>query len=521
MAVCVGLEVTGKRVNVVVVEGSAKAVKFRFAFSEEIGTPPEGTEEKEFRSARLTEILKKHRVPRGNIICSLPVQDVFAREVMVPFVREDQIRKTIRFEAEEYLPGTRADNMVVDFYKIGQIEQKSRVLVFAAKKEKIRDFLAFLSSSAIEPAGTGLDAAYLFLTALACRILPSTDQSPAPAQGEKEAVSSGEESQEKTGLPLPATFVAALSEDRVCLVLAEGDRLRRVRGFRLGQNENTLEKLVREISRTIAAAPGLSSIQKVYISGPRANPLLASELTSKLGTDASLLDVSCVFKDALTDEQKGELAAAGSIALGSALAGLGIDQARINFRRDEFAYQKAFEKLKTGLACTVCLLFVICFVLCYCFQFKRSQNKHLLELHRSFAQDIFKAVVPEKKMRGENVSSIYQSYEEALNARKLRRIKTEKAQVVISALNILNEIATFVFTTRVNFQLTGCDIKQTGIVVQGIVPTIQEGQVIVAAIDGESEYLAKRSDSMKPMKDGKYEFTYTFALKQPKDNKEK
>jgi hypothetical protein len=129
--------------------------------------------------------------------------------------------------------------------------------------------------------------------------------------------------------------------------------------------------------------------------------------------------------------------------------------------------------------------------------------------------------VPEKKMRGEDVSSIYQLYEEALNARKLRRIKTEKAQVVISALNILNEIATFVFTTRVNFQLTGCDIKQTGIVVQGIVPTIQEGQVIVAAIDGESEYLAKRSDSMKPMKDGKYEFTYTFALKQPKDNKEK
>jgi hypothetical protein len=494
MAVSVGLEVTDKRVNVVVVEGSPKAVRLRSAFSEEIGKPPEGTEEKEFRSARLAEILKKHRTPRSNVVCSLPVQDVFAREVVVPFVREDQIRKTIRFEAEEYLPGTRADNMVVDFYKIGQIEQKSRVLVIAAKKDKIRAFLEFLSSSGVEPAATGLDAAYLFQAGLACRVLSYTDQPPA------------------------ATFVTALSEDRVCLVLAEGDRLRRIRGFRLGENENAVEKLVREINRTFAAAPGLSSIEKVHLLGSRANLSLASELASKLGVEVLLLDLSCVFKDSLTDERKVELAEAGGIALGSALAGLGIDETRINFRRDEFAYQRAFEKLKTGITCTDCLLFFLCFFLCYCFQFKVSQNKHLLGLQRGFAQDIFQAVAPGKKMRGEDVPSIYQSYTEEMKTRKLG-VTTEKAPVITSALEILDEIAAFVVTTKVDFQLIDCDIDQNGVKVVGTVSTQEEGQAIPAAIDREGKYLVTESVGMMAKPDGRCQFTYRFALKQPKDSK--
>jgi hypothetical protein len=227
-----------------------------------------------------------------------------------------------------------------------------------------------------------------------------------------------------------------------------------------------------------------------------------------------------VFKDTPTDEQKEELAAAGGIALGSALAGLGIGQTHMNFRREEFAYQRAFDKLKTALICAVCLLFVICFLLCYCFEFKRSQDKHLLAVQRSIAQNIFQAVARGKKMRGEDTPSIYQSYLEELKALRLGKTSEKAPPVLISALDILNEIAMCVRKTKANFQLTGCTIDQTAVTVEGIVSTQEEGQAVGAAIDRDSKYLTKKSDVMKPTKDGKCQFTYRFAMKQPKDSKE-
>jgi hypothetical protein len=517
MAVSVGLEITENRVNVVVLEGSAKAVRLRLAFSEEFGNPPEGTQEREFRAARLGEIFKKYHIPRSNIVCSLPVQDVFAREVVVPFVKEDQIRKTIKFEAEEYLPGTRADDTVVDFYKIGQVAQKSRVLVFAARKEKIHEFLALLGASAIEPAATGLDAAYLFHTALACGVLPATDHSPAPSQTQQ-GETCAQPVKENESLP-PATVIASLSEDRVCLILTEGDRLRRMRGFRLGQTEKAAEKLVREINRTLAAVPGLSRIEKVYISGSCATDALASELTEMLGTDSSVLDLSCIFKGGLTEGQRAQLSQGGSVALGSGLAGLGQEQVKIDFRRDEFAYQKAFDRLKTGLACTLCLLFFICFLLCYSFHFKLSQDKRLLSLQRSLAQGIFKTVAPDKKTPGEDISSIEQSYADLLKVLKLGK-GSEKAPAIISSLDLLNEIASLI-PAQIDVRLVDCSIDQTGVRLDAIVPTEEEKGALSAAIDRQGTYLiTESSGGSASSKDGKWQANYRFGLRQKQTKKQ-
>ena len=161
MGSATGIEITGDTLRCVVLAGSAKAPRLKKAFCESI-TPADGEENSNGGAAeRVKDLLKEKGVPTGNVVLALDGRQVYCREVVVPFLRADQIQKTIKFEAEEFMPAAPVESMVVDHYKVAEIDGKSRVLVCGVQKNVVSEILEFCRNSDFAPRVLDLDSACL------------------------------------------------------------------------------------------------------------------------------------------------------------------------------------------------------------------------------------------------------------------------------------------------------------------------------------------------------------------------
>lgn len=84
------------------------------------------------------------------------------REISVPFTKDEQIRKTVFFEAENYFTGFDLENTVLDHIKTGEDENSSTLIVSALNNETIESHLDLLKSAAIDPVAVDLDTCALF-----------------------------------------------------------------------------------------------------------------------------------------------------------------------------------------------------------------------------------------------------------------------------------------------------------------------------------------------------------------------
>src|SRR5271170_7423488 len=115
MALSCGLEVGANVIKVAILDGSARGGK--------LDSVKKG-EESDVVSV-LKEIVKKHKVPIANVVASVRAQEAVMREIVVPFTREDQISKTIKFQAENYFHSTSIDDLVIEWLKFAEVEGKS------------------------------------------------------------------------------------------------------------------------------------------------------------------------------------------------------------------------------------------------------------------------------------------------------------------------------------------------------------------------------------------------------------
>ncbi len=206
MAKGTGIEIGETAVTVVEIDGSPK--KFRITGTGR--TPIETTEPGEDRIRAVAQAvrgaMKGARASRDQVVVSLPARDVIVREIQLPFTDEEQIRKVIKFESESHLHSCDIDDVVVGFQKIGDNGQKSRVLIFAVRKDQIRDALDSLDRIGVDPLHVTIDATALFGL---WRALPS---------GQSDG-----------------TFVILdVGEVTTTAMVTQGDKIRLVRGIRLG-----------------------------------------------------------------------------------------------------------------------------------------------------------------------------------------------------------------------------------------------------------------------------------------------
>jgi len=90
---------------------------------------------------------------------------------------------------------------------------------------------------------------------------------------------------------------------------------------------------------------------------------LPAALEDGLQAPVEWIDLRDSLPHDLSDQGIDNLSSFGTIALGLAAKGVGADPIGVDFRQDDFRYQKAFDQVKVVLSCCVCLVALLLFVI--------------------------------------------------------------------------------------------------------------------------------------------------------------
>ncbi|MBI5446896.1 MAG: pilus assembly protein PilM [Deltaproteobacteria bacterium] len=101
------------------------------------------------------------------VVAALPSDQVFRREVEVPFSDARRVEQAAPLEAEESLP-IALENLVYDVHPLEKVDGRSRVLVAAAPLEKVAHLVSELKGLGLEPGAVDVEALALANVAQLC-----------------------------------------------------------------------------------------------------------------------------------------------------------------------------------------------------------------------------------------------------------------------------------------------------------------------------------------------------------------
>ncbi|MBI2922043.1 MAG: hypothetical protein HYY18_13235 [Planctomycetes bacterium] len=322
-----GLEITPTALRAVVVDGNAKSWRV-VAFAEaDVPVPAEGQDPKIAFTEAVAKFVVEKKLPRGTLIPSLQAGGAVIREVALPFGSDDQLRKTVKFELESHAHNVEVDEVVVDFVKVDQKEKQTFLLAFAVQKKEIRARLDQMALARTDPPSMDLDASAVLNALLA-----------GPAAG------------------VATAFVAFHAGREGSYVYHVSGGLKLLRVIPLSSAEDDFEaKAAAEVSRTLLRVSGGKDLPQVMVSGDADDlPGLASRIGRETGVEAEVVDL--FGTDALDIEGAERARRGGGAALGLALKGIGVDRVGLDFRREEFTYERKTDQLKKAAAVLLCLV---------------------------------------------------------------------------------------------------------------------------------------------------------------------
>ena len=169
MSLVVGLDIGSKTVSGAVFNGSAKKFRLVDFFTEEIPSLTSGDydEDGDYMAPlsiweHIDRILTDRQLKGAEIITAVDTKDCVVREISVPFLRDEQIRKTVFFEAESHFTGFDLESTVLEYIKVGEFNEKSQLVLAALRDEVIESHLGGLKEIGVDPAHIDLDSAALF-----------------------------------------------------------------------------------------------------------------------------------------------------------------------------------------------------------------------------------------------------------------------------------------------------------------------------------------------------------------------
>jgi len=158
MARAVGLDIGTRTIKVVELNGSPKSFKVMRVITRPIPEvdpdPPEGETPKELEeliSDEVREIFTSLKLPKDDVCVSFDSGVTVFREIVVPFLEDDQIRKVVKFEAEHHLHSQSIEDVIVNWVKTGESRDGSRLTIFASPKAPLEKLLLVLRGAGIEP----------------------------------------------------------------------------------------------------------------------------------------------------------------------------------------------------------------------------------------------------------------------------------------------------------------------------------------------------------------------------------
>jgi len=327
MSKITGLEITPAVLRAVVVDGSVKSWRVAAYAEAEVPPPAEGQDPKAAFNEAVVKFIAENKLHRGTLIPSLPGSAATIREVSLPFGSDDQLRKTVKFELESHAHNVEVEEVVVDFVKVDQKEKQTHLLAFAVQKKDIRARLDQMTAARVDPPSIDLDATAA-LNAILC--VPAAD--------------------------LATAFVALYVGRTGSYLYYVSGGLKLARVLPLSSTETEFEaRASAEVCRTLLSVSSGRELPEVLVCGDADDlPGLAARIARDAGVEARV--VEAFGTEALEVEQPDRARRAGGVALGLALKGLGLDRVGLDFRREEFTYERKTDQLKKAAAVLLALI---------------------------------------------------------------------------------------------------------------------------------------------------------------------
>jgi type IV pilus assembly protein PilM len=159
----VGLDIGSKAIKAALITEKKKGLTLeRFGMIEIApGLIEEGTiKEPESVADTLRQIFKTYNIKERNVAISIGGYSVIVKKINVQTMTEEQLQDTIHFEAEQYIPFD-INDVNLDFQILGESEQTPNhmsVLLVAAKKEMINDYISLTQMAGLNPCIIDVDA---------------------------------------------------------------------------------------------------------------------------------------------------------------------------------------------------------------------------------------------------------------------------------------------------------------------------------------------------------------------------
>lgn len=349
MSRAVGLYLSKQFVRAAEVEGTAKKMRVRSFVDVPIeaaeGTPPEDA-----LQAALERLFKEHKLPRSPVAVGLDSCEAMFRDVTVPFIRDDHLRKTLKYELETQIHSHNPDELVVDYVLLDRTEKESRVFVSALPKALLGGRLKQLERLRVDPVVVDIDA-FALVSALS-----------------------------HAGVLAAHPSAAAIHVDgaRAKILVIEAGKLRTARSVVLpaGEDGPPRARVAQELVRTLSQSAPKESPDVVFLTGSDAEDVdLRAAIQDRVGIPCEEVDLLASVGGRATAE--GASGATAAVPIGLAIRALEAESVGLDFRKDEFAYEKRFDAIKQALVSTVSFLFVMMGLLYIYFRARTGQVEDL------------------------------------------------------------------------------------------------------------------------------------------------
>ena len=366
MATTCGIHIDGRRYHLVALDGTTRKHKILAAVSGDI---PLDEDPVEAVAQGLRNAIKEHKLRPAEVQLAVDSGLAAFRTLTLPFDDRAKIEEVIKFEVENDLPQWDIDEVLVDFIVLSSKPGvESTLLVTALPKDRMEMQLAACEAGGLEAQEAELDGTALF---------DAASESGCLAED-------------------AAQILVHVGDTSTTVVLADGGKLNSIRAFRAGahpgalgagaesedsgagdveagedpgsaeagertmeetleaerRQRQTVQRIRRELGRTLSAARTEHDIEAIYVCGHELPGLVHEEI---FDTPIAPLEVLA--------EEGIEKPSEAVVAYGAALHALGAGTLTPNLRREELRFTGKFERLELPLAVFALSLFTLLTVL--------------------------------------------------------------------------------------------------------------------------------------------------------------
>ncbi|MDX9785634.1 MAG: type IV pilus assembly protein PilM [Desulfobacterales bacterium] len=185
----VGLDIGSQSIKVAEIKSSKNARTLKkFGMTE---LPPGLIEEGAINDPQavadaIRQLFKTYNIREKKVALSIGGYSIIIKKINLQKISEEQLLETIHFEAEQYIPFD-VNDVNLDFQVLGESEHnpdQMNVLLVAAKKELISDYINLVQMAGLEPAIIDVDAFALqnvYESSYVHLMADETDESDVPA----------------------------------------------------------------------------------------------------------------------------------------------------------------------------------------------------------------------------------------------------------------------------------------------------------------------------------------------------